>query len=141
MNGQPTGRAGAGSFRFWAGSCSGSRSPAEAARGPCPRCFQRTRHSAAMLLVLEAGIHHRHTPGRMGESGGGGSGTLESVSQWAEEISSQTRRQGLRASEGHIPPWLNSWSVLMEKKDPEFLHHQTHSSPHTCVPHHSARPV
>lgn len=96
---------------------------------------------AAIVLVLEAGIHHRHTPGRMGESGGGGDGTLESVSQWAEEISSQKRQQGLRASEGHIPPWLNSWSVLMEKKDPEFLDHQNHSSPHTCVPHHSAQPV
>ena len=50
----------------------------------------------------------------MGESGGGGDGTWESVSQWAEEISSQKRQQGLRTSEGHTPPRLNSWSVLTD---------------------------
>lgn len=49
---------------------------------------------AVIALVPEAGIQHRHIPGRMGESGGGGDGTWESVSQWAEEISSQKETAG-----------------------------------------------
>ena len=47
---------------------------------------------AAIALVPEVGIQHRHLPGRMGESGGGGDGTWGSVSQWAEEISSQKKQ-------------------------------------------------
>lgn len=47
---------------------------------------------AAIVLVLEAGIHHRHTLGRMGESGVGG------TELWSQSHNGQRRFQARRDS-------------------------------------------